>query len=85
MHCSARKTLLKWDKTPQGYGSILKPHPRNKPPGFYVAYNDGLVKYSKKPILVKTAHNDYGTLLKGGKLSKPRSDLAVVDTRTLIQ
>ena len=85
MHTSARSVTLKWQKTPQGTGSILRPHPRNKPPGFYVAYKDGLIKYSKKPIIARTAYNDYGTLLRDGKVRRPRSDLDVVDTRRLIQ
>ena len=85
MHCSSRKTQLKWDKGHKGYGSTLKPHPRNQPPGYFVAYNDGLVKYSKKPILMQTARNDYGTLLRGGKVYRPRSDFAVLNTTGLIQ
>ena len=86
MNCSANKTKYSWEykAAPKGYGSVLRVHPRNKPGGFYVSYKDGEVKHSKTPILQKP-HNDYGTLLKGGKLKTPHSDRLVEDTSTLIQ
>ena len=81
MHTSARKTTLKWRKVK---GSILRPEPKQKT-GFFVAYKDGLIKYSRKPILERTSYNDYGTLVRDGKFHIPQSDRAVVDTRMLIQ
>ena len=81
MHTSSRKVTLKWPK--KGSGSILRPLAR--PEGYFVAYKQGVVKYSRKPITERTSFNDYGTLLKGGKLRRPHSDFDVVDTRGLIQ
>ena len=81
MHCSARDVILKWPKSQKG--SILRPQAR--PEGYFVAYKGGVAKYSRKPITERTSFNDYGTLLKAGKLRRPHSDLDVVDTRGLIQ
>ena len=86
MNCSADKTKYTWEykAAPKGYGSVLRVHPRNRPGGYYVSYEDGEVRRSRKPILQKP-HNDYGTLLKGGKLKTPQSDHLVQDTKKLIQ
>ena len=86
MNCSYNKSKYSWEykQVPKGYGSALEVHPRNKPGGFYVSYMQGQTKYSKKPLLEKP-HNNYGTLLKDGKLKTPRSDFLVEDTSSLIQ
>lgn len=71
----------------QSGNSILKPQ---GPYGYYVAYVDGEVKYSRKPIY-KECPRDYGSMIKldqqltTARLHRPLTDALVEDTRSLFQ